>query len=53
MVNSPIIASICFELRKYGCGLWQATQVYEQIGQEVRAAILVPPALRLRTNPVL
>jgi hypothetical protein len=39
-LNSSIIANILVELRKYGCGLWQATQVYEQIGPEVRAAIL-------------
>jgi Helicase HerA, central domain len=39
-LSSPIIANICFELRKFKCGLWQATQVYEQIGEGVRAAIL-------------
>ena len=40
LLSSPIISSMCVELRKFQCALWMATQVYEQIGVEVRAAIL-------------
>jgi len=51
VLTSPIIARILFELRKAGCALVTATQVWEQIGTEVKAAVLGGTAIKV-TGPI-
>jgi hypothetical protein len=47
VLNSPIIAQILVEMRKYGCAFLAATQVFEQIGQDIKAAVLGATAIKI------
>jgi hypothetical protein len=47
VLNSPVIAKILVELRKYACGFVAATQVFEQIGTEIKAAVLGATAIKI------
>jgi hypothetical protein len=47
VLNSPIIAKILVELRKFQCGFVAATQVFEQIGQDIKAAVLGATAIKI------
>jgi hypothetical protein len=47
VLASPIIARLLVDLRKTACAFAGATQVFEQIGQEVKAAVLGATAIKI------
>jgi len=47
VVNSPVISNIFTELRKYGCGWCGATQLWSQIAEDVKSAVLGATAIKI------
>lgn len=47
ILTTPIIADMLFEMRKAGCGLLAATQVWEQVATPVKAAVLGNTAIKI------
>jgi hypothetical protein len=47
VLQSPIIADILVELRKYQCSFVAATQVWSQVGEKVRPAVLGATAIKM------
>jgi hypothetical protein len=46
ILTSPIVARLLFDLRKVSCGLLCATQVWEQVSTDVKAAVLGNTAIK-------
>ena len=47
VLKSPIISKILVELRKFGCGFVAATQVLDQIADEVKASVYGATAIKI------
>jgi len=47
VMDSPIIASILVELRKFACGFFGATQTWHQVADDVKSAVLGATAIRI------
>jgi hypothetical protein len=46
ILTTPVVSRMLFDLRKVACGVFFATQVWEQVSTEVKAAVLGNTALK-------
>jgi hypothetical protein len=47
ILTTPIVARMLFDLRKVACGFLAATQVWEQVATDVKAAVLGNTAIKI------
>jgi hypothetical protein len=47
ILTTPVVARMLFDLRKVSCGFLGATQVWEQVATEVKAAVLGNTAIKI------
>jgi hypothetical protein len=47
ILTSPLVAQMLFDLRKVSCGFLGATQVWEQVATDVKAAVLGNTAIKI------